>query len=99
MGLLYSYKRKILKYIEYLQFNPEKFWEQEGGEKYFNKFHTLTSRNEEIFLEEIEKNKPNSVLDLGCGYGRYLKIINDRFKNIKLTGCEISQSQIKQLSF
>jgi len=99
MGVLYRYKRKILKYIEYLQFDPEKFWEQEGGEKYFNKFHTLTSRNEEIFLEEIEKNKPNSVLDLGCGYGRYLKAINDKFPNIKLTGCEISQSQIKQLSF
>ena len=96
MGVLYRYKRKILKYIEYLQFDPEKFWEQEGGEKYFNNFHTLSNRNEEVILEEIEKNKPNSVLDLGCGYGRYLKAINDKFPNIKLTGCEISQSQINK---
>ena len=96
MGLLYRYKRKLFKYIEYLQYDPEKYWEQEGGEKYFNNFHTLSDRNEEVFLEEIEKAKPNSVLDLGCGYGRYLKVINDRFPNIKLTGCEISQSQINR---
>ena len=94
MGVLYRYKRKILKYIEYLQYNPVKFWKQEGGEKYFNNFYTLSNRNEEVFLEEIAKNKPNSVLEVGCGYGRYLKVINDKFPNIKLMGCEISQSQI-----
>ena len=51
---------------------------------------------EKRILEEIENSKPNSVLDLGCGYGKYLKAINDSFKNIKLTGCEISQSQINK---
>ena len=90
MGLLYKFKRRILKYIEYNQFDPEKYWEQNPW------YENAPNRNEEVFLKEIEKTKPNSVLDLGCGYGRYLKAINDSFPNIKLTGCEISQTQINK---
>ena len=34
MGLLYKFKRRILKYIEYNQFDPEKYWEQNITVKY-----------------------------------------------------------------
>ena len=41
-----------------------------------------------------KKYKPNSIIDIGCGYGRYLKVIRDNYPNIELVGTDISKSQI-----
>ena len=76
-------------------FNPKKFWNKQGGEIYFNKFDSkIGERNEEIFLKYIDKHKPSSIIDIGCGYGRYLKIIKNEFPNIELVGMDISEAQI-----
>ena len=91
----YRIKRYIQKYFERIYFNPSKYWEENGGESYYNTFHSEgMMRNEEIFLLQIEKHKPNSIIDIGCGYGRYLKVIRDNYPNIELVGTDISKSQI-----
>ena len=90
------YKKYIRKYLEYLKYNPKIFWDNIGGEKYFNQFESKEGqRNENIFLEKIDEFKPKSIIDIGCGYGRYLKVISKNFPNIRLVGIDISSSQIK----
>ena len=88
---------KAKKYFKYKFHNPKKFWEDFGGEKYFNQFDSEEGkRGENIFLEKIEEFNPNSIVDIGCGYGRYLKAINKVFPNIELYGVDIAESQIKK---
>ncbi|MCE7794390.1 class I SAM-dependent methyltransferase [Salipaludibacillus sp. CUR1] len=42
-------------------------------------------------LKWIKKEQPNSIVDMGCGYGGYLKNIHDRFPDIELQGVEINK--------
>jgi ubiquinone/menaquinone biosynthesis C-methylase UbiE len=93
---LRKYKKYLRKYLEYINYNPKIFWNSFGGKKYFNQFDSKEGeRNESIFLEYINKFKPRSIIDIGCGYGRYLKVISKKFPNIRLVGVDISSSQIE----
>ena len=93
--ILYKTKRMLFKFLQNLMFNPKTFWNRQGGKTYFNKFDSkIGERNEDIFLKYIEKHKPSSIIDIGCGYGRYLKIIKNKFPNIELVGMDISETQI-----
>jgi len=94
--IIKKYKKYLKKYLEYITYDPKVFWDDWGGEKYFNQFNSAEGlRYENIFLEQIERLKPNSIIDIGCGYGRYLKVISKNFPNIKLVGIDISSSQIE----
>ena len=90
------YKKYIRKYLEYINFNPKILWNNWGGKKYYDQFSSEEGqRNESIFLAKIDELKPNSIIDIGCGYGRYLKVISKNFPNIRLVGVDISSSQIE----
>lgn len=39
----------------------------------------------------IKKEKPTSIIDLGCGYGGYLHSIHHKFPKIELNGVEINK--------
>ena len=92
---LYHFKQRIIWYYQKFTFDPHFYWEKNGGEKYFNSFHTYNSRNENKFLDFIRKYKPKRIIDIGCGYGRYLKSIRNEFPKIELYGSDISRTQIK----
>ena len=89
-------KRYIKNILHNINYDPKRFWNNYGGKQYFNDFHSeYGQRHENIFLDKIEKYKPNSIIDIGCGYGRYLKAINNNFPDIDLVGVDISKSQIE----
>ena len=92
---LYRIKKKIVWCYQKYIFDPSIYWNKNGGEKYFNSFHTFQDRNENQFLEFIKKQKPKRIIDIGCGYGRYLKSIRNEFPNIELYGSDISSTQIE----
>ena len=92
---LHRLKQRIIWYYQKFTFDPHFYWEKNGGRKYFNSFHTSKSRNEDQFLDYIGKYKPKRIIDIGCGYGRYLKSIRNEFPNIELYGSDISHTQIK----
>ena len=75
--------------------NPKEYWTKRGGVKYFKQFHSLASRNEEIFIEQVKNYKPNSLIDIGCGYGRYSMALKEEFPNLHTVGVDISASQIE----
>ena len=89
-------KRYIIKYLKYKLYNPKQFWNEFGGQKYFDKFHGKDPRYEDIFLQAIEKYHPKTVIDIGCGYGRYLKSISDVYPQMLLHGVDIAESQIEK---
>ena len=91
-----SLPKNIKKLMDYYTFNPRKFWNAMGGIEYYNKFPPIGNRYENIILEKIENIKPTTIIDIGCGYGRYLKYINNHFSDIELTGVDISYKQIEQ---
>lgn len=47
-------------------------------------------------LRTVKKEKPESVIDIGCGYGGYLKNIHDKYPKIKLSGIEINKDVAKK---
>ena len=63
---------------------------------YINKFPPSGERNEGIIKQYIVEINPSSIVDIGCGYGRYLKYLRYRFSKIRLVGVELSQTQIDQ---
>lgn len=92
---LYSIKKKINRYYQKYKFDPSAYWEKNGGKIYYDTFHSNDGeRNEDKFLDYIQKHKPRRIIDIGCGYGRYLKSIRNKFPNIELYGSDISSTQI-----
>ena len=88
-------KKYIQNYFRYLLHNPKKYWNRQGGVKYFTQFHSSEPRYEEIFIEHIKNFKPNSLIDIGCGYGRYSMALKEEFPNLHTVGVDISASQIE----
>jgi SAM-dependent methyltransferase len=76
-----------------LTFNPKQYW-TEKGLTYVREYPPEGSRGEELILATLAKFDFQSLVDIGCGYGRYLKAIADRFPDVKLAGVDISPTQI-----
>ena len=49
-------------------------------------------------IEKLAPSNPNSVLELGCGTGRNLFLLEKRLQNSKLFGIDASQEMLKQAS-
>ena len=85
---------KVMRdWIIYLRFDPKRFWTEKGS-TYFVDYHTAEERNEQMILKILEKIGFDSLIDIGCGYGRYLKCIHEHFPHAKLVGVDISPTQI-----
>ncbi len=48
-------------------------------------------------LDEIEKAKPDTLLDLGCGKGRYIKHIGRHYPCIEIHACDMSTSVTEEI--
>ena len=91
-----SIRKLFFKYIQHIRYDPKKFWNKHGGGNYINKLPPSADRNEGIIKQYIEGLNPSSIVDIGCGYGRYLKYLRYQFSKIILAGVEISQTRIEQ---
>ncbi len=48
----------------------------------------------EIFIEEVKQQNPNTILDVGCGSGKFAKILQD--DGLIVSAIDISKDQIKK---
>ena len=71
------------------------YWEQRGGDRYFQEQESMESRAaKSAFLAgEMVKLNPSSILEVGCGYGKQLKSIGSSLQ-AKLFGIDFSKSQL-----
>lgn len=88
--------RAINVWRRFLDYDPKKDWAIRGGAEYFEKYPPVRSRHEEEILKVLENEKFDRLIDIGCGYGRYLKSISSRFPKVRLIGVDISPTQLEK---
>lgn len=65
-------------------------------EKPYHIFRFIRRKKEEkMILKALSDLSFENVLDVGCGYGRVIRLIQSQFKGIKIKGIDISPHQIE----
>jgi SAM-dependent methyltransferase len=83
-----------------IRYNPKKYWSVRGlvykkaMEQAFENDPDC-DRNRSLVLETLKEYRFSSLLDVGCGYGLYLKSIEDNLDLERIDGCDISPTQVK----
>ena len=74
--------------------NPKKYWQERGGEQYFNEQEAVLdrTRRSDFIAKEIRKLNYSSLLEVGSGYGKQLK--NLYREGVFMAGCDFSHSQL-----
>ena len=76
--------------------DPKGYYDQRYAEGYMQDFDDLFEACRLLTVRQIlgamraRGAKPRSVLDYGCGKGRYLGILREFFPEAAVTGCDIS---------
>ncbi|MCC6809427.1 MAG: class I SAM-dependent methyltransferase [Deltaproteobacteria bacterium] len=85
------------------EYDPKQHWTN-FGLIYKKRYHRRFERNLKagddmnvrLLSDYVEKLAPKSVLDIGCGYGLYVKAFEDRFPLLHVEGCDISPTQLDE---
>ncbi|WP_280768336.1 class I SAM-dependent methyltransferase [Salipaludibacillus daqingensis] len=81
----------LLKYPELLKTNERLTYLEDSFADIVAQTSTLLEKAAvPPILRWIKKEKPTSIIDLGCGYGGYLNSIHTKFPKIELHGVEIN---------
>ncbi|MBK9926018.1 MAG: methyltransferase domain-containing protein [Anaerolineales bacterium] len=86
-------------------YNPKAYW-IEQGETYKQKYHERFEkrlqengydRNIGVLMSTLHEFDFKSILDVGCGYGLYLQVIEQEFPDLDdIQGCDISLTQLEE---
>jgi SAM-dependent methyltransferase len=85
-----SWKRRLL-YAD-----PRKYWTLRGGDDYFREQEGQESRvrRAQWIAQRLASYQPESILEVGCGYGRVLHELAARLES-PLTGIDFSPTQLQ----
>jgi SAM-dependent methyltransferase len=84
-----------------IRYDPKRYWSVRGltyrkeMERGFQN-NPGWDRNASLVPETLRRYEFSSFMDVGCGYGLYLKHIEANFKLERIDGCDISPTQIKE---
>ena len=82
------------------KYNQNEYWSGKGGKTHYDESikqaDDTTIMVEEFLINFLKKIEFKTVLDVACGYGRYIKIVNENFNVIDYHGIDISKDQIKK---
>jgi SAM-dependent methyltransferase len=83
------------------QYDPKQHWTNFGliyKERYHRRFERGQKQGDDryqsLFVEQVKALAPASLLDVGCGYGLYLKEFEAHLPALHLEGCDISPTQL-----
>jgi SAM-dependent methyltransferase len=84
-----EWKRRIV-YAE-----PRAYWTLRGGDDYFREQEGQAARTAraEWLAERIASYRPESILEVGCGYGKQLRALR-RWLDVPLIGLDFSPTQL-----
>ena len=90
LGRWPSWKRRLL-YAD-----PRKYWTLRGGDDYFREQEGQESRllRAAWVAQRLASYQPESILEIGCGYGRVLHELAARV-DVPLTGIDFSPTQLE----
>jgi len=74
---------------------PREYWTLRGGDDYFLEQEAQPQRTARIewVADRIASYRPDSVLDVGCGYGKLLRALRARL-DVPLVGIDFSPTQL-----
>jgi ubiquinone/menaquinone biosynthesis C-methylase UbiE len=75
-------------------YDPRRYWTARG-KTYMDEFPPCRGRSEDLIVRVLSELEVDSLLDVGCGYGRYLKAARTRLALCRLCGADISPTQIE----
>lgn len=74
-------------------YHPRSYWSRRGR-TYMQEFPPATDRHATRIVELLAELRAESLLEAGCGYGRYLKAAAEKLPLSKICGVDISDTQI-----
>jgi len=77
--------------------DPRKYWTLRGGDDYFREQEGQEARRlrAEWLAERLATYQPDSILEIGCGYGLLLGELGTRL-DVPLFGVDFSRTQLRQ---
>lgn len=96
---MYMQKNKIKTIIWKLKggYKPKRFWDKWATTFMNDPWQVETHEQHKWILEKVKMDKPTSILEVGCGFGRNIKyLIDNNYPAEKITGIDISSQMIKQ---
>lgn len=76
-------------------YRPKNFWDTWADTFMEDSWQVTLHPQHDWLLSKIKKLRPRSILEVGCGFGRNIKFLQDNNINAKLTGIDISHKMIK----
>lgn len=92
-------KRLIRKLVNILKttYQPKHFWDNWTEEFAKDPWQRKIHPQHKWMLKKIKAAKPESLLEIGCGFGRNIKFLIDNGVSAhKITGIDISKNMIKE---
>jgi len=86
--------RRLRDRMRRRRYRPERFW-TEAGKDYMDRWPPVGRRSEELIVRVLRECGVRSLLDVGCGYGRYLRAVREAVVLDRLCGIDISPTQIE----
>lgn len=78
--------------------DPRAYWTLRGGGDYFAEQEGQPGRTvrSRWLADRVAAYRPDSVLEIGCGYGKQLRALRERLPGVPLVGVDFSPSQLDQ---
>ena len=80
-------------------YDVEEYWTQRGKFYYEvgeSKRKEKLDLAESLLLRAVGTQVFDSILDFGCGYGKYLKVLSSQFRDKKMVGVDVSSSMLQK---
>lgn len=80
----------------WLYADPRRYWTLRGGDDYFREQEgqPARSRRAEWIADQLAGYRPESILEIGCGYGKLLRQLRSRL-DVPLVGIDFSPTQLR----
>jgi SAM-dependent methyltransferase len=77
--------------------DPRRYWTLRGGDDYFREQEGQAHRSERShwLAERVARYQPESILEIGCGYGKQLLALRQR-TDAPMVGLDFSPTQLAQ---
>jgi len=80
-------------------YDVEEYWTQRG--KFYceveeSKRKEKLDSGENLLLWTVSTQVFDNLLDFGCGYGKYLKVLSNQFRDKKMVGVDVSSSMLQK---
>lgn len=77
-------------------YKPEIFWDNWANTFMDDAWQVDTHPQHRWLVSEIKKDKPKTILEVGCGFGRNIKFLKTEGVSAVITGVDISRKMIRK---